>query len=234
METRPFFGPLGDSFEASDKTELLNVLSHIDRNVPAKRKKRDAAGRLRKERVRTTNDRERYCLVDYLIALADNDILQFPLEVTKGESPDFFITSKKTVLGVELSDATSTDWQRELAETEDDPEPELDGDGWVGKLPERQWVSEVFEAVEKKTRILNKPHYKLSQNNCLLIHDEIQTSLYIHNSEIKSLVSSFLSDYKDFMGDNPGLRFFDQISILRGAALYYDVIGQNLILRVSC
>ena len=234
METHPFFGSLGDSIEASNKAELLNVLSHIDINVPAKRKKRDADGKLRKESVRTTDDRERYCLVAYLIALAGNDLLQFPLKVSKEESPDFLITSEKTALGVELTDATSTDCQREMAETEDDTEIELDGDGWVGKLPERQWVSEVLEAVEKKTRILNQPHYNLVQNNCLLIHDEIQTSLYIDNREIKSLVSSFLNDYKYFMGDNPRLRFFDKISILRGAVLYYDVIGQNLILRASC
>lgn len=233
METRPFFGPLGDSFKASDKAELLNVLGHIDRNVPAKRKKRDAAGRLRKEPVRTTNDRERYCLVAYMNALAEHDILQYPLEVSKGESPDFLITSEKTALGVELSDATSTDWQREMAETEDDPRIELDGDGWVGRLAKRQWVSEVLEAVEKKSRILNQPHYKLAQYNCLLIHDEIRASLHTDDSEIKSLISSFLSNYKDFMRDNPGLRFFDKISILRGAALYYDVIGQNSVLRAS-
>lgn len=81
--TRGFFGGWGDSFTAGDPDELLHIRTGIDIKVPL-----PGQGR-------TSDHRERYCIVRHLRHLHEVGLLRYPVRITKNRpghgSPDFFI-----------------------------------------------------------------------------------------------------------------------------------------------
>ncbi len=124
---------------------------------------------------RTQDQKEWYCLRRYLLTLAAHDLLSYPLDIGKSERPDFIVTdTARGRYGVEVTEATEEDWQRELTETEacedDDPaEAELiGGDGFVGENPEHDWCAAVIRAINNKVDSLNKPNYQVASCDLLV------------------------------------------------------------------
>ena len=68
---------------------------------------------------RTHDQKELFNLRQFLTTLAAHGKIEFPLSVEKGESPDFMLTvGGGEPLGLEVTEATTNEWQRELTETE--------------------------------------------------------------------------------------------------------------------
>jgi hypothetical protein len=68
---------------------------------------------------RTNEQKEWYCLRRYLLALAANGLLHYPVKIYKSESPDFVVCdSVRGIFGVEVTTATEQDWERELSRSD--------------------------------------------------------------------------------------------------------------------
>jgi hypothetical protein len=129
---------------------------------------------------RTKDQKEWYCLRRYLLTLAAHDRLSYPLDISKSERPDFIVGSR----GVEVTEATEEDWQRELTESEASKgdcltEAKLIGDdGFVGEQPEIDWCAAVTRAVNSKVDSLNSPSYPVASCD-LLIYVNSRMSLIV-------------------------------------------------------
>jgi hypothetical protein len=106
---------------------------------------------------RTKDDKEWYCLRRYLLALDANGLLHYPVQIHKSEKPDFIVCdSRRGIFGVEVTEATEQEWQRELGRTEAPDRGDtaaitaIDEDGFAGDGPEEDWSTAVIDAIERK------------------------------------------------------------------------------------
>ena len=131
---------------------------------------------------------ERYSLGLYLLALAEHELLTYPLRVEQGESPDFMLTWPSGELtGLEVTRATEQWLQRSMTASEKEygrrtvgvttsgekPEPvciPLSQAGWVGDEAEVEWCSLVRRTIEQKLAKL--PNFRPVPHNDLLIYDD--------------------------------------------------------------
>lgn len=109
-----FFGRHGNEFTVGNRAQLAELLDTIDITVP------------QRSRGRTTEHRERYCIVKYLRHLGENHLLEFPLTVIKNQpghrSPDFIARSQPTgQIGIEHTDAAPESYQKAEAIMELEP-----------------------------------------------------------------------------------------------------------------
>jgi hypothetical protein len=124
---------------------------------------------------RTPKQYERYYLGLYLLALANQNLLSYPVNVMEDESPDFMLTWKSgEATGLEITRATDQELQRWLSRTEKEhPDASTivaSPFGYVGDQLEREWCSLVREAIEKKVAKLYE--YKPAARHDLLVSDD--------------------------------------------------------------
>jgi len=131
---------------------------------------------------------ERYSLGLYLLALAEHELLTYPLRIEQGESPDFMLTWPSGELtGLEVTRATEQWLQRSITLSEKEyrrreaqaaasggkPEPicvPLSQAGWVGEDPEREWCSLIGRAIEQK--IAKLAGFRPASRHDFLISDD--------------------------------------------------------------
>jgi hypothetical protein len=124
---------------------------------------------------RTAKQYERYYLGLYLLALAERELLPYPLLVLESESPDFMLTWKSgETTGLEITRATDHELQKWLSRVGNQrPEGCAKGFpsfGYAGDQLEREWCDVVREAIEKKTRMLSE--YKPAVRHDVLVSDD--------------------------------------------------------------
>ncbi len=108
---KPFFQQYGNEIKFISKSDLITKLSNINYTVPKRTKGR------------TSDHRERHSLVVYLLRLAENNLLKFPLKIEKSESPDFLVLNYDgTTTALEETEATTEDYSRALTEFENSPD----------------------------------------------------------------------------------------------------------------
>ena len=134
---------------------------------------------------------ERYSLGLYLLALAEHELLTYPLQVEQGsqhESPDFMLTWPSGELtGLEVTRATEQWVQRAMTASEkeygrrtatavasgEEPEPvciSLSRAGWAGDEAEVEWCLLIRKAIESKLAKL--PNFRLASRHDLVIYDD--------------------------------------------------------------
>ena len=223
-----FFGSLGSSFSAASAAELEAVLEGIDITVP------------RRTRGRRSEHRERYCIVHYLRTLERNGLVQFPLRITKRESPDFEIEIGSRFLGLEVTDAGHPRHQQAMTELEKAPPGSLleenvvrkpgealRGRGFAGDEPERFWTQEVLAAVREKTARLaayeELPAYEL------LLYDNTEYPTW----EVPELLIRLAGAIREWReAEPPAKRQFSSISVLKDRVLMFDVTDRSYILPI--
>lgn len=131
---------------------------------------------------------ERYSLGLYLLALAEDEQIPYPLRIEQGESPDFMLTWPSGELtGLEVTRATEQWIQRAMTASEkeyrrraataaasgEQPEPAcipLSEAGWVGNEAELEWCSLIRSAIEQK--LVKLPNLRPVSRHDLLIYDD--------------------------------------------------------------
>lgn len=140
---------------------------------------------LRVERYNSKDEKELWLLRRYLFTLAANQLLPFPVCVTRSEAPDFLISSgDEAAAGLEVTEATLSSDARERFLARRATGFELIGsrggrgrDGFEGDKPERMWCADVIRAIQRKLR---KPY--ASQRLKLLIYANSNPALVVHAS----------------------------------------------------
>jgi hypothetical protein len=132
----------------------------------------------RRTQGRTTKQYERHYLGLYLLALADQGLLSYPLKVEEGESPDFFLEWESgETTGLEVTRATDEELQRWMTRAEKEhPEGSAmlaSPCGYAGDQLEKQWCDLVRNAIEAKVPKL--PGFRPALRHDLLVPDDTRT-----------------------------------------------------------
>lgn len=234
MKTQ-FFEQYGNEIEFKNDSDVNEKFSSIDCSVP------------KKTQGRTSDHKERFCIKIYLMALCLNKLLRFPLRIKKSEAPDFLILSNNQTIALEVTEATTEDFQCADTELEKSPEgtmlensflkfensslpkgeykkalrkpgEKLIGDAWVGDSLEREWVNIIISAIDKKIHKLNEPHFKTANRYELLIYESQVVGLVID----KALPLLNDAIHKKFHLASFE-RNFDSISVIYNDQLLYDI-----------
>jgi hypothetical protein len=125
-------------------------------------------------------DEELYCLALYLRALSRARLLKYPVSIKAAEnskSPDFILTSRGNTIGIEVTRATTPEFQRSMTNHEKHFERTgkttatlLSANGWAGNDAEEQWCRLIQETINRKERLLGK--YEPAKQHELLIYDD--------------------------------------------------------------
>lgn len=143
---------------------------------------------------RTKDQKEWYCLRRYLLTLAAHELLIYPLNISKSERPDFLVDAPRDRYGIEVTEATEEDWQRELTESEDarnDGLPNvarISEEGFAGEQPERVWCATVIRAINSKIDSLNDPSYPVVSCD-LLVYVNSRMTLVVGEARAFELLS---------------------------------------------
>jgi uncharacterized protein len=221
------FGRFGNRLEAGSYDDLVARLAAVDRPVPGRTEGR------------RQNDRERYCIVAYLLHLAEADLLEYPLLVEKEQAPDFVVTfAGGRTRGIEVTEASTPEHQRAATQLERSPpgtlledeelrlpgEP-LRGPGWIGDEPERQWSSLVLEAVRRKTTGYD---YGAHDELELLVYDLTGVGVLVKLDDGAPFLRDAIRNWRREQGPQ---QVFSRISVLRDSALLFDATGRWRVLR---
>lgn len=221
------FGRFGDEVELRSYEDLLDKLAVIDRPVP------------RRTEGRTQGDRERYCIVSYLLHLAGAGLLEYPFTVAKGEAPDFVLrfTGGRTH-GVEVTEASTEEHQRATTQLESSPPGTLlernelrrPGEGlrakpWAGDEPELEWSRIVLDAIERK---VDGYDYGDHDELELLVYDQTGVGVMVKLEDGAPFLREAIRDWRRAAGPQ---QVFSRISVLRDSALLVDVSGRWRVLR---
>lgn len=186
---------------------------------------------------RTKDQKEWFCLRRYLLTLASRGRLPYPVTIEKADPPDFLIhDSVRGSYGVEITEATEQDWQRELtvteiaSEVEDAATPLFVGmdDGWVGNQPEAEWCSAVIRAIAAKVESIERLEYLVGRCD-LLIYENSRSGVVVKEKAAIAGLMQAVQPLKDTLryGERLGV-----VSLLTGSCLLYDVLGDALELSV--
>lgn len=177
---------------------------------------------------------EDWCLRRLLIAFVACDRLRMPAvlrrtddtEASKRALPDAVLEqSGGEVFGIEVTEATTPAYQRELSAADRDAAKQgknlfvLDpGDGQVGDAPERQAVREIQQAYHHKLGKLRAGDYAESQTVDLLIYLNSRMDVFVEPGNIAQRIrAAGLLDSKSGQ--------FRQLHLLVGDTMILDALG---------
>ena len=161
---------------------------------------------------RTNEHVETYCIVRLLssIPFQTDD---FPISLSKRESPDFLLIINKREVGIELIEAITPNLAKEdaLRDKGHGPETyfirpasihaamksskelilEIEANkptpGWYGDSVERSWAEAMAHFIDKKIETANSPKFELFKENWLLVYDNWPAPALNHDKAIPML-----------------------------------------------
>lgn len=183
--------------------------------------------------------RRAYCLGVFLLALGRHGLLDYPLVVNRGESPDFIVTERSgEAVGLEVTRATEAWLQREMTSADReyrrreltaeksgiDAEPvliALSQKGWVGEEAETQWCALVRRSIEGKVAKLSK--FAPATRHDLLIYDDTPLPT-VDRRKVLAFLDPWAADLKS------RAPMLGRISIVISVDVLFDVGGKSRIL----
>jgi hypothetical protein len=176
---------------------------------------------------RTPFQKEAYNLRQCLTTLADHDLLK----VAKSERPDFLLCDPiHGRFGLEVSEATTRTYQRELTATEGEKGWHLlSGDGWVGDSAERECCAAILRAASRKAWSIEKPGYKPAARYDLLLYINIRAFFY-NEEQMAELLFSRARRWVAYWNRSGKL---GKVSAITNDSLLYDLTGDGKALPLS-
>lgn len=190
--------------EFIDQQELFTYFKHLNNTIPCRFEKHSD----RNIRI------EIHCIEKYLLTLAHYRMLNFPVTIEQTDAPDFIIRFDKTMIGIEVTSASTTDYQNWLnsASGKEGGQP-YHRHTQVKIKPEEECCDSVLERVQKKTSKLagyqkNYPDIHIFD---LLIYENTDYQLE------KNVLFNML------MARTPNDSGFKNISVISSDLLLYSV-----------
>ncbi|MGH7778647.1 MAG: hypothetical protein ACREQR_02305 [Candidatus Binataceae bacterium] len=178
------------------------------RNVPARAR-------------RTKRDEERYALGLLLLARAGNDLINFPIVITEGESPDFLITEAGSkCVGLEVTRASARGLQKRMTNAErsgDASAVAIDmDDGLLADESEARWCEQLEKAINDKLAKFGK--YRPASRYDLLVYGDASSLLWNRESARPTL-TRWLCDVRR------SAPLLGKVSIIVSLDVAYDLDG---------
>ena len=204
----------GSELFFSDRKDLLQVLGDVSVSVPDRKEGRKSY------------HRERYCIVHYLQALANESLLKFPLKIIRSESPDFFLNFKECSVAVEIQDVGTERSQEattllERASVETFlvgeatfvlPGEDLQYPGYVNDQNEVELADMILNAVDDKAKTINASHFQAADFYDRLLYDNSHLVLI---ADFKALSPILNASIQAWQSNYQLSRRIRQISVLR-------------------
>jgi len=174
---------------------------------------------------RTHKQYERYYLALYLMALADHDLLSYPLRVLEGDSPDFTLLWKSAVTtGLEVTRATDEDLQRVITRGQKGHSVGhamvASWSGYAGDQLEQESCALFRKAIEKKVEML--PRYETASRCDLLVSDDTRMGAG-DRRKVLAILDPWARELKQ---KEPKL---GKISVVASLDVLYDIGGESRI-----
>lgn len=170
---------------ADSSSDLLQKLAAIDIAVPPRAQNREK------------DHCQQWSICRFLSTFADSALIQYPLHVDPRDRPDFLLSMDKTKVGIEVTEAISTDLARADAlqenkgydavrffqnalpgepsrtrkEIEKIAKGENCGEGWIGDSVELEWANVMMYFSRSKAEKFAKADFDKFDKNWLLIYD---------------------------------------------------------------
>lgn len=203
-----------------------------------------------------STDYEFFCFYVYIISLFKLGRIAFPIWAEKIESPDFLLCFDGQTIGLEHTNATTTSLQHAYSKLNECPEgslvelPEycseqtsketvlkgiraprerLQSSGWGDWGCENAWVKCFFDAIVKKTDLLNRDHFKKYTCNELIIYDDTPSVC----PKLDYSVPKLKEEYKRFSRVADGVRYFEKIHLITSSTVIYDVMQEPRVVDIQ-
>ena len=167
-------------------------------------------------------DREMYSLSRYLLARVGR--LSFPISAIHalpGESPDFVLEVKGERVGVEITEATTSEFHDQLVISELEGEYlDYQGPGWPGETPLTTNASLVVSSILDKAQGLASGKWRFADYHELLIYAENAPGPGVENADLILHVGNQLAAARD-----PHVSGFHRISLIARGELIFDILG---------
>ncbi len=210
-----------------DYQTLLDTLSKADLSVPARINGRN------------TEHTEKWAICRLLSTLAARNRLKYPVSLSHRDKPDFLLNSGDQKIGIEITEAISTEFaaysalaEREYPEVFIEPDlfrlgspprsiqemrellkrGKLIADGWDGDSAEEEWALYIDSIVRKKLEDTTKNGYDIFPHRFLSIYD----NLPLPNVYLEKAANSFTEKcYHNWQHANR----FESIFVERGPVI---------------
>jgi len=174
-------------YTAQSKDDILLYLGKQDVSVPAR-----TGGR-------TPQHCERRTAFRLIATWAAENLLEYPLQITHQDKPDFLLCYQGHQIGVEVTEAVSEEWaatdalaeqmdkvvpllqdqfkrgtpKRTAAQRRELLENQSHGPGWGDFGMDREWAASMMDCIFRKTRSLSRSGFTKCEKNLLLIYDNL-------------------------------------------------------------
>lgn len=171
---------------------------------------------------RTHTQKELFNLRQYMTTLAYYDRLTFPLKIAKTERPDFMVCDGRgTWFGLDVTEATTEEFQREPTETEGVEASQDSGDGFVGDALEEECCAALLRAITRKARLVSTGSYPTAEWCDVLVY----VNLRLHLLDTADVARQLKASIPAFSGHWNKSDKLGSVSVIMGNQLYRDVTG---------
>ncbi len=205
-----------------------------------------------KDNTRTGHELRSLCI--FLLAGIKTHKLETPVEILRGESPDFRFVAPgaEAYLGLEHTRATVAKYKMDESERYPEgsvmvpayytvkesppkrsgiamkmPGEELTSAGWGDYGIEKQWVEIIVHAIQKKTQVLNRTSFCRFAGDELIVEDDGPMSISYRFESAIDMLRKIPGELK--LKD---ALTFDKIHIYSCDRLVYDVFGEGVVVDV--
>jgi len=211
-----------------DHRSLVTTLRSVGKRVGGRSKR----GRNRKR------ETELWIIRRYVLTLLSHGRWNPVCTIHKSERPDFFIETNSSKIGVEVTEASSAEYQRQLAVLEREKSVVHLDDGWMGDEPERLWCAEVVEAVRKKVRMIGDYGTDFmvdvvvqSNSSTDLVRSEPSAYLELARKLTNRRYPGIDEVIGELMADRAGMNAdtcsrVGKVSVIDGQNLHFDLLGR--------
>ena len=191
---------------------------------------------------------ERYATRSLLTSISDR--YTYPLRVKKRERPDFLLVSSDMEIGLEVSQVTTTEIERDYDKTgrrgnseliEYGPDghkvksrgARLESPGFHG-YQDCQLVARIAaRALKSKIAKLNKPGFYKASSDQLLLLGTYGLTLHLDDpSEVKALQEYLCGEFKTVARQSKCSRQFDSVHFIENGYLFLDITKKPESMRI--
>lgn len=104
----------------------------------------------------------------------------------------------------------------------------MSGQGWKNDEPETEWSAIIAETIEKKTVILNKPHFNTNFSTELLIYDNTHVSIFVEPSEVLTYLQQAIDLLE--LSTKYDLQY-ECVSVISRHKVLYDITNSSIVLE---
>jgi hypothetical protein len=104
----------------------------------------------------------------------------------------------------------------------------MSGQGWKNDEPEIEWSAIIAATIEKKTAILNKPHFNTNFSTELLIYDNTHVSIFVESSKVLTYLQKAIGLLE--LSTKYDLQY-ECVSVISHNKVLYDITNSGIVLE---